>query len=184
MSRSLTIPIGVVIARETIDNPWQQHVWRAVSVFLNPPEIDGWQEIRRSEASVHYHAAMELELHPKEVMAYQANLADGEPSVYVVLREDPECAERPVKVHLVSLSPYEAQAYGESGSETIVRLPMPQAIADLLAAYVEEHGVDEPFVKRQRKPHVGTEDHLFGQEPLHELRKRMADRAEDKGSDA
>jgi hypothetical protein len=183
MAESRKIPIGVVLAREAIDNPWQNCVWRPVSVFPNPPEIDGMQEVRRSDKAVHYHVAMELELHPKEVIAYQANLADGEPSVYVVLRQDAECAELPVKVHLVSLSPYEAQAYGDSGFETVVRIPMPQPVAELLAAYVEQHPAHEPFVKRQRKPHVDKEDHLFGQEPLHVLRKRKVARTEDQGSD-
>ena len=75
MDRVLSITLGVVIARDRIDHPWQEHAWRPVSVFLNAPEASQWRELRREEKSVHYHAAtMALELHAKETIGYQANL--------------------------------------------------------------------------------------------------------------
>ena len=80
--------VGRGIARERIDHPWQEYAWRPVSVFLNAPEVSEWRELRRDAASTYYHAAtLPLELHAKDTMGYVANLNDGEPSVYVVLRE-------------------------------------------------------------------------------------------------
>jgi hypothetical protein len=164
VNRVLGIPLGVVVARERIDHPWQTFRWRPVSVFLNAPEITSWRELRRDGASVHYHAAtLVLTLHPKETIGYVANLA-GKPLVYVVLREPPSGG--PIAVALVTASPYEAEAYGQNGEEMVGGVAMPGRLAELLEAFVAEHHVEEPFRKRTRKQHHAREDHMFGQEPI------------------
>ncbi|MCL4765229.1 MAG: DUF3305 domain-containing protein [Hyphomicrobiaceae bacterium] len=175
MSSSISIPVGVVIARESIDHPWQDCVWRPIGVFLNAPEIEEWRELRRDETSVQYHAAtLPLELHRKETPAYQVNLETGAPAVYVVLRNDPGAAsEWPVSVHLVTASPHDAQAYGESGIETIELVPMPGPLVELVREFVEVHHVEEPFVKRQRQKYAIEAEHRFGQEPIFVLREKM-----------
>lgn len=175
MNSSISIPVGVIVAREKIDHPWQEYVWRPVDVFLNPPEIEHWRELRRDEKSVQYHAAtLPLELHRKEASAYKVNLETGAPSVYVVMRHDPGAAsEWPVSVHLVTASPHDAQAYGESGLETIELVPMPGPLIELVREFVAVHHVDEPFVKRQREKYKIEEEHRFGQEPIFVLRERM-----------
>ena len=112
MASALVIPVGVAVAREKISHPWQSHRWRVVNVFLNAPRINSWTELRRDDRSVVYHAAtLNLELHRKETTAYRVNLANGDPTIYVVLREDPESdGDWPVDVHLVTASPFEAQS--------------------------------------------------------------------------
>jgi hypothetical protein len=173
MDPSLTVPIGVVVAREDIDNPWQDHVWRPVGVFLNAPEIGDWRVMRRGDGVVHYHAAtLPLELHRKETAAYLANLESQEPAIYVVLREIMGRGY-PFSVHLVTASPYEAQAYAESGFETVGRVPIPEPLRALLEEFVAVHHVPEPFVKRQRQKRREEEEHTFGQEPIFVLRERM-----------
>lgn len=174
MDRVLSIPLGVVIAREKIDHPWQEYLWRPVAVFLNAPQAPPWRELRRDPAFVHYHAAtLPLELHPKETAGYRANLIDGGPSVYVVLREKGEGAEPPIEVALVTASPHEAEAYGHGDGETVGAVAMPEAVVELMAEFVAEHHVEEVFVKRQRQKHHKAEEHQFGQEPLDVLRQRM-----------
>lgn len=174
MVRTLSMPLGVVIARDKIDHPWQEFAWRPVSVFLNAPEVDDWLELRRDAASTYYHAAtLPLELHAKDTLGYVANLNEQEPSVYVVLREGGERG-RPVHVALVTASPHDAEAYGHVSEEIVGAVAMPQPLLELLEAFVAEHHVDEPFVKRQRQKHHQAEDHKFGQEPIEELRKRQS----------
>jgi hypothetical protein len=172
MDSLLTVPVGVVVARENIDNPWQDHVWRPIGVFLNPPEVADWREMRRGEGVVHFHAAaLPLELHHKETAAYLANLESQEPAIYVVLRETPGGAW-PFSVHLVTASPFDAQAYAESGFETVARVPIPGPLRALIEEFVAVHHIAEPFVKRQRQRHR-EEEHKFGQEPIFVLRERM-----------
>ena len=172
MDRVLSIPLGVVIAHEKIDHPWQEYAWRPVSVFLNAPEIEDWRELRRDATATHYHAAtLPLELHPKETIGYVANLDAGEPLVYVVLREGGDSG-KPIDVAVVTASPYDAEVYGYDSSEIVDTVAMPQPLIELLEAFVAEHHVEEPFVKRQRQRHHRAEEHKFGQEPIEVLRQR------------
>ena len=173
MDRVLSVSLGVVIAREKIDHPWQEYAWRPVSVFLGAPEIAEWRELRRDATSIHYHAAtLSLELHPKETIGYVANLEAGEPLVYVVLREGGDSG-KPIDVAVVTASPYDAEVYGYDGSEIVGTVAMPAPLIELLEAFVAEHHVEEPFVKRQRQKHHRAEEHKFGQEPIEVLRKRQ-----------
>jgi Protein of unknown function (DUF3305) len=177
MSSAFAIPVGVVIAREKISHPWQTHRWRPVSVFLDAPQVDGWRELRRDENAVLYHAAtINLELHRKETTAYRVNLANGEPSVYVVIREDPESDHRwPVEVHLVTASPFEAQSHGDVGLDSVEGVPMPPRLVETVRQFIAVHHEEKAFYKRKRQPHVRGEEHKFGQEPLVALRKRMGE---------
>jgi uncharacterized protein DUF3305 len=173
MRRVLSVALGVVIARDKIDHPWQEYAWRPVSVFLNAPEVSEWRELRRDATSMHYHAAtLPLELHAKDTLGYVANLNEDEPSVYVVLREGGE-HDRPVHVAIVTASPHEAEAYGQISEEIVGTVAMPQPLLDLMEAFVAEHHTEEPFVKRQRQKHHQAEEHKFGQEPIDVLRKRQ-----------
>jgi hypothetical protein len=185
MRPSITLPVGVVVAREKIDHPWQEYRWRPVSVFLNAPEVTEWRELRRSDNLAHYHAAtLPLELHRKETSGYRANLATGRPAVYVILREDPGASSTwPVTVHLVTASPYEAQAYGESGLEIVELVPMPEPLVALVEDFIAMHHVDEAFVKRQRQKEPVAEEHKFGQEPIFVLRERMRAKQGSGGTD-
>ena len=53
---------------------------------------------------------------------------------------------------------------------------MPRPLIELLEAFVAEHHVEEPFVKRQREADHRAEEHKFGQEPIEVLRQRKAGR--------
>lgn len=184
MNSSISVPLGVVVAREKIDHPWQDYIWRPVSVFLHPPEFSGWREMRRDDKIVYYHAAtLPLELHRKEVEAYKVNLETGEPAIYLIMREDPAASpEWPVSVHTVTASPYDAQVYGESGMESIRQVPMPEPLIELLREMVAVHHVEEPFIKRQRERYEVEEEYRFGQEPIFVLRERMRAKRSNGGS--
>lgn len=173
--RTLTVPLGVVVARDAITHPWADHVWRVVSVFLDaPPLTDGWREMLRTETSVHYHIAnLELDLHRKETPGYRANLETGAPVVYVILRTGAaEGGSEPIHASLVTASAHDVEAYGHTDAETIGQAAMPDELRELVAAFVAAHHVEEVFVKRQRKRHHVEEEHQFGQESLADLRAR------------
>ncbi len=174
-----TIALGVVVAREKIDHPWQEYRWRAISVFLDPPDQANWRQLMKDRGSTHYHAAtLPLVLHRKETMSYRVNLANGEPSIYVVLREVSDFGSHyPVSVHAVTASPFEAQSYSDLAFDSVDRVSMPERLLAMVEAFVGEHPGDEKFIKRQRQPHTeGPDEHQFGQEPIVILRERMAAR--------
>ncbi len=55
-----------------------------------------------------------------------------------------------VALHLVTADPAEGEALTEPGAEIVEAVPMPAAIQEWLAAFVEAHHVERPFVKRKR----------------------------------
>lgn len=167
MSHVVSIEVGVVLARETLDNAWQDHRWRAVAVLLDAPPVEDWREHVRDGDTVFWHAAtLPLQLHRKETAAYKINLETGEPAIWIVLRENPGGSGRPVEVHLVSASPHEVQAYGEMEQERVESVPMPEPLIALLQDFIARHHREEPFIKRQRDKHHREEDHKFGNQPI------------------
>jgi Protein of unknown function (DUF3305) len=175
MDHIISVPLGVVVARERVDSPWQEYAWRPLSVFTAAPPVTRWRKLQEGPGFVHYHiATLDLELHRKETTGYAVNLVNGEPSVYVVLREGAaNGGDDAIHAHLVTASPFDVQAYGHNGDEIIGRVAMPETIVDLVRAFISTHHVEDKFVKRQRVPHPQAETHMFGQEPVHVLRDRM-----------
>ncbi len=165
-----TMPIGVVLERREIDNPWQDHSWSAVAVMPGAGEVEEWRLLASDERSARYHAAtLPLELHRSETEAYRTNLADNPPRVYVLLREDEEDGEHEMVPFLVTASPYEAQDYLDSGEEIIDGVTMPDSVIAWVQAFIDAHHVDKPFYKRKRQPHE-TEKLGFGGPPRGRVR--------------
>ena len=150
-----------------IDHPWQEYAWRPVSVFLNAPEVGEWRELRRDATSTHYHAAtLPLELHPKETIGYRGQprrrQAAGLRRAAARRRQRPS----PSRSALVTASPYDAEVYGYDVATRSSGRCHARAADRAVEAFVAEHHVEEPFVKRQRQKHHREEEHKFGQEPI------------------
>ncbi|MBY8977843.1 DUF3305 domain-containing protein [Rhodobacteraceae bacterium NNCM2] len=149
MSKSL--PVGVVIRKTPGVTRWAKWAWRAVAVLPGAPEAD-WRELRREGEAVEYHAATRVvEVHRSETEAYLVALSDDPPSCFVILRpsEDPDAACE-YEVFAITLSPFEAQDYADSGEELVERVPMPPALIAWLSDFVGRHHIDEEFIKRRR----------------------------------
>ena len=179
MTATVSIPLGVVIAREDIDSKWQDHVWRPIGILPGAPPVGDWRELQRGEGWVHYHAAtVPLELFRKETEGYKYNLEMREPSIFIVFSgEEDEENDRPVSVHLVTASPYEAADYLDSGEQLVETVAMPPELFALVSAFVGEHHVEEKFKKRKNIK-VKPQEYKFGQEPIVEVRKRMRQASE------
>ncbi len=183
MSNSELIGVSVIVARERIDSPWSDHVWRVAEVLDEPLALPAWTRLRQSpDADIFHAGATTLVLHRKDTSAYAENLAGEKPVLYVVLRENPDAGEAPpIELLLVAASAFEAQANAESGTEIVGRVPIPPAILARIESFVAEHHVAEPFAKRQRTAHHRAEQHQFGQEPIDALRRRMIAAGRDPG---
>ncbi|MEM7668599.1 MAG: DUF3305 domain-containing protein [Pseudomonadota bacterium] len=145
------MPVGVVIRRSPGVTRWARWSWRAVAVLPGANSAD-WRELRREGEAVEYHAAtLPVEIHRTDTEAYRVALSDDPPSCWVIMRpnEDPEI-DREFSVFAITLSPFEAQDYADSGEELVERVPMPPALIAWVLDFVERHHVDEPFVKRKR----------------------------------
>lgn len=145
-----SMPLGVVVRKSPGVTRWAAWSWKAIAVLPGAPEAN-WRELRREGEVVEYHAGtLPLNLYPGEAEAYLAALSVAQPSVYAVLRPDPTALEAPLKLHLVTASPYEAEDYLDSGDEMVEKIPMPPGLVDWLRAFVADHYEAEAFVKRRR----------------------------------
>ncbi|MEM7508346.1 MAG: DUF3305 domain-containing protein [Pseudomonadota bacterium] len=149
--KTAEMQVGVVIRRMPGVTRWAKWVWRPTAVLPGANAAD-WRELRREGEAVEFHAAtLPVEIHRAETEAYRVALSDDPPSCWVILRpcEDPQ-SRHEVAVFGVTVSPFEAQDYADSGEEIVERVPMPAPMIAWLAEFVAQHHVDEPFIKRRR----------------------------------
>jgi hypothetical protein len=143
------IPVGVVVERRKAASPWVDFLWRPLSVLAGEPVAAPWTPLA-CEGDVHtfYAGSAVVELFRTETANYLSNLASGTPSLWVVLRRTGE--EPPFDVFAVTADPAEGEAFTEAGNDLVDVVPMPGAIIETLEAFVAEHHVDRPFLKRRR----------------------------------
>lgn len=147
-----SMPMGVVVERRDIDNPWQEHVWRAVAVIPGAPPVNEWRRLNQGPGWVQYHAAtLPLTLHRGETEAYLMTLGEHPPSLYVVLRPTSAGSTHEIKPHLVTAAAFEAQEHLDAGEDIVERVPMPPGVAAWVQDFVERHHSHKPFVKRKRR---------------------------------
>ena len=147
-----SMALGVVVERRQIDNPWQDYQWSSVAVIPGAPPVEEWRQMQEGEGWVHYHVAtLPLELFRRETEGYKQNLSNEIPVIYVVLRQGEEAEESEIEASLVTVCPFEAQDYLDSGDDLVDRVAMPESVMAWVATFVEKHHVHEPFHKRKRK---------------------------------
>jgi hypothetical protein len=143
------IPIGVVAERRKAASQWIDFVWRPVAVLAGRPDAAPWTVLSSEGGTTTYYAgAAEIELHPAETANYRDNLASGSPAIWVALRATD--GEPPYRVAAVTVDPSEGEGFTETGVDLVDAVPMPDLIRDMVAAFVAEHHVERPFIKRKR----------------------------------
>ena len=143
------IAVGVVIERRAATSAWIEHVWRPVGVLAGVPDAAPWTPLPGARgADTFYAGAAEVELYRSETTNYRDNLASGQPSLWVVLR--PTGGDPPFSVMTVTADPAEGEAFTETATDLVEAVPMPDPIAQSIAAFVAEHHVERTFEKRRR----------------------------------
>jgi hypothetical protein len=150
-SRSISIPVGIVVRRTPGITKWAKWNWKVVGVLPGAGPAD-WAEMRRDGEAVEYHAGtLTLELFRTDTEAYLTELSTETPFLYVVMRNaGPNDELGDIELHLITASPYESQDYADSGEETVEPVPMPVSIIAWVAGFVEQHHEHEVFIKRKR----------------------------------
>jgi hypothetical protein len=144
-----TIPVGVIVERSKSMNQWAEFYWRAVGVLPGQPETPAWTKLSDDgERATFYAGTANVELYRTETGFYRDNLASGAPSLWVALRAAD--GEPPFTVAAVTADPAEGESLTETATDLVEQVPMPGAIQQVVAAFVAEHHVEQPFVKRKR----------------------------------
>ncbi|WP_119461917.1 DUF3305 domain-containing protein [Rhodospirillaceae bacterium SYSU D60014] len=159
MAKNESMRVGVVVERRKIDHPWQEYAWRPVAVVPGAPSTDGWRLLHEEGERARYLAGgLSIELFPGETGGYRHNLSQKVPVVFVILRSGDDESGPPFKPFHTTVCPYEAEEYLDGGDDTVEAVPMPEAIAAWVGAYVAAYHRDVPFKKRKRKPHRARGD--------------------------
>lgn len=145
---SLSREVGVLVRRTKVDNPWIDHVWAPAAVLEEAPQTTPWTKLSSSESEeIFYAGSAFLDLYPSETGNYRDNLIDGDPQVWVGLKEGD--GGHGVELVAVTADPTEGESLFETGL-IVGKAPMPPQIAAWVAAYVDEHHVERVFQKRER----------------------------------
>ncbi len=146
-----SMPIGIVVRKTPGVTRWAKWSWRVVAILPGAGPAS-WRELRREGEAVEYHAAtLTVDLWSTDTEAYLVGLSAKTPSVVVVLRETSDLnSEIPFEPVIVTASPYEGQDYLDSGDGLIEAVPMPLGMIGWVYDFVQEHHVEEPFIKRKR----------------------------------
>ena len=145
-----TTSVGVVVERRKAKSPWVDHVWRPIAALPGTPDTPPWTVLESDdEATQFYVGAAELGLYRVDTPHYRDNLASGSPGIWVVLR--PTGREPPFDVVTVTANPSEGEAFTESGADLVEPVPMPEAVQEMIEAFIAEHHVEHAFTKRKQK---------------------------------
>ena len=176
IERTTSLTVGVVIAREATDHPWQDFRWRPIDILIGQSDLDVGAVINETEAQTQYYGGtFSIELHRKETSAYLVNLENDPPVVYIVLREaedDDDDDALPVLVETITVSPFESQDYLDSGEDIVEPLTMPEPLIAWIERFVATHHEEETFIKRKRDK-LDIRNEKFGQEPIEAIRRRQ-----------
>ncbi len=143
------IAVGVVVERRKAANPWVDMVWQPAGVLAGVPEAAPWTVLSVGEDRTSFYAgAAEIELYRTETGHYRDNLASAMPSLWIALR--PTGVEPPFDIVAVTADPAEGESFTQAGDDVVEAVPMPKAVREVVEAFVAEHHVERPFVKRKR----------------------------------
>ncbi len=144
-----TIPVGVIVERSKSMNQWAEFYWRAVSVLPGQPETPAWTKLSDDgERASFYAGTAEIELYRTETTYYRSNLESGAPGLWVALRAAD--TDPPFTIAAVTADPAEGESLTETATDLIEQVSMPESVQQAVAAFIAEHHVEQPFVKRKR----------------------------------
>jgi hypothetical protein len=144
-----TIAVSVIVERSKGVTQWSDFVWRPVSVLIGAPETPPWTKLTDDGERARFFAGtVEIELYRTETPYYRSNLESGTPALWVSLRAAD--AEPPYAVGVVTADPAEGESLTETATDMVEQVPMPEEIHQLVVAFIAEHHVEQPFVKRKR----------------------------------
>jgi hypothetical protein len=163
------IPVGVVVERRKAASPWIDMMWRPVGVLAGVPDAAPWTMLEAGDDRASFYAgAAEIALYRTETGHYRDNLNSGRPSLWVSLR--PTGVEPPFEIVAVTADPAEGESFTQAGDDLVEAVPMPPAVRMTVEAFVAEHHVERPFVKRKRER--ADPEALARRAPLEKDRRR------------
>jgi hypothetical protein len=145
----MTLAVGIVLARRKAASRWIDWIWEARTVLQEPAAAEpGTRLGEDGDETLIYGGPATIAIHTNDTQFYRDNLTSGAPTIWVVLRT--QAGDGLPQIVTATCDPTEGEGYTETGWDIVNAVPMPQTIAAALAAVVEQHHVEAPFIKRKR----------------------------------
>lgn len=147
---SLFLRVAVIAERRKGVTQWAEHVWRAVEILEEAPEVPPWTLLRQDDEgrTLFFAGDAEVALHPTDTANYKHNLEAAVPLVWVVLR--PAETLSGFILQSVTADPGEAHLHADAGNDLLEALPMPPRLRATVEAFVARHHKERGFWKRKR----------------------------------
>lgn len=142
------VEVGIVVARRRLSGPWADHAWLPVGALPAPSALPAWTRLSADERQeLFYAGSFEIGLYRSETSHYRDNLMSGRASLWIALRP---IGSESHEIAVVTADPYQGESLAEGIGEIVEAVPMPDAVAAKISAFVDAFHVERPFVKRKR----------------------------------
>jgi hypothetical protein len=143
------ITVGVVAARKAVDHPWIDHVWTAVAVLPDAPDVAPWTVLSHTPDETRYYLGPHtFALYKSDTAHLLENFASPQAKLWVSIR--PTGLDPPLELVGVTADSSEGEGYVDNLGDVVEALPMPALVAERVIAFCNAHHVEQVFVKRQR----------------------------------
>jgi hypothetical protein len=161
MPPQIQFDVGVVIERRRSASPWIDFAWTPVAVLPGRQEAQPWTVLSDEDGTTRFYAgATTVTLYRTESGHYRDNLLAAAPSLWAALR--PTGGEPPYELVAATVDPAEGESFTQAGQDLVAAVPLPQAIRDLVGAFVDAHPPRALSYKRRRDgagaPRMGKAD--------------------------
>jgi hypothetical protein len=144
-----TIAVGIVVERSKSAGPWTDFLWRPITALGGAPDTPPWTKLSDDgEHATFFVGTADIELYRSEAGNYRQNLLVEMPLLWVALRRTD--TDPPYVLAAVTVDPAEGESWAALGNDLVDTVAMPAPVEALVAEFVSEHYVEEPFLKRQR----------------------------------
>jgi hypothetical protein len=144
-----TVTVSILAERSKGAGPWSDYLWRTVSALNGAPDTPAWTKLSDDgDRATFFVGTANIELYRSEAGNYRENLLVEQPLLWVALRST--AADPPFVLAGATVDPAEGESWVALGTDLVDSIAMPKAVEAIVAEFVAEHYVAEPFRKRER----------------------------------
>jgi uncharacterized protein DUF3305 len=144
-----TITVGIVVERSKATGPWSDYLWRPIGALNGAPDTPAWSKLSDDgEHATFFVGTTDIELYRSEAGNCRENLLVEQPLLWVALRST--AGDPPYRLAGATVDPAEGESWVALGTDLVDSVAMPKAVEAVVADFVAEHYVEQPFRKRKR----------------------------------
>ena len=144
------ISVGVVVERRKAASPWIDFTWRPVTALPGAPVAAPWTQLSADgDVATFYAGATAMSRSTAPTLRTIATISHPDRRRYGWRCVRPASSRPSISLRSLPI-PAEGEGFTQNGDHLVEAVPMPEAVRAVVEAFVAEHHVEQPFVKRKR----------------------------------